>query len=187
MNQRLTALNGQAFANLQKIQKISLENIYCIQNGQFGGQDVREKAYEYISKKCGFDEFDSVEIACEGFEDYSGSEFCRLRQAAINPTNFVIADLRDEEVDEIRLDGNKRIEYLSYKIYMQFPNLDAYWAGECSIKQISKENFENLNKLIKIYLAHNQIQKISGNTFKGLGQLRVVDLSKFYICIILTI
>lgn len=101
------------------------------------------------------------------------------KRTAINATNFIIADLRDEEVEGIIFDRNVNIEYLPVKIHLQFPNLDIYNASRCSIKQISKENFENLSRLKSIELSGNKIQKISGNTFKGLNSLLHVNLSEF--------
>lgn len=178
-NQRLTSLNAEVFANILKLTYISLVNNDCI-NEDFRDEEVRIRAPEEISKKCGFDEFDSVKIACEGFFG-RGRDSCDMRYLpAINATNFVVAELRDDEIGIIVSAGNKNIEYLPYKIHMQFPNLVEYAADDCSIKQISKENFEKLNRLQKIFLSSNKIQKISGNTFKGLETLARVDLSEFF-------
>lgn len=97
----------------------------------------------------------------------------------INDTNSVIAELRDEEVQGITFDYNRKIEHLPYKIYMQLPHLVKYWARSCSITQISKQNFEKLNRLRNIMLSDNKIQKISGNTFHGLESLMNVILSEY--------
>lgn len=100
-------------------------------------------------------------------------------KTAINATNFIIADLRDESIGDIDFSENEKIEYLPYKIFMQLPNLGTYDANECAIKQISKENFEKLSRLRVIELNSNKIQKVSGNTFKGLESLAHIDLSEF--------
>lgn len=145
----------------------------------FTDNEVRT-AQEVISSRCGYDELDSIEIDCETFQDKNNFEFCIMTErTAINATNFVIADLKDEDVGGIDFNYNKAIEYLPYKIYMQFPNLVTYRAQSCSVKGISKENFEQLNRLKNINLESNRIEKISGNTFKGLEKLLDVNLRKF--------
>lgn len=179
-NQRVTALNGQAFRIVPSLEVINLQNNFCI-NRIFFGKEEKSTAIENISNRCGFEEFDSIEVVCESFKDFR-REFCDMRQKTIiNASNFVIGDLQDEEVEGIFFEGNMNIEYLPYKIYMQFPNLQSYWAKQCAIKQISKENFEKLIRLKEIDLEFNQIQKISGNTFQGLESLTIVDLGEFLI------
>lgn len=156
---------------------VYLLNNYCIDR-LF--KDVKTINYEVLSSRCGFDELDSVEVPCERFDDFGKSEFCVMtKKTKINSTKFVIAELKDEDIEGIIFDKNKNIEYLSHKIYMQFPNLVKYWAHSCSIKEITKENFENLNRLNDLILSSNQIQKVSENTFHGLGNLQKVNLGKY--------
>lgn len=181
-NQRLTALNGQAFANLHNLEFLLLQNEgFCIDSFFVLKKDTsRLKIFEKVTKLCGYDENDFVEIPCEKFDSLSKSESCMMNGSTIiNATNFIIADPRDDDIRGIFFDLNKKIEYLPYKIYMQLPILIKYSANNCSIKQISMENFEKLNRLEQIRLAGNLIQKISGNTFKGLKRLKHVDLGKF--------
>lgn len=183
MNQRLIALNGQSFANLHELEFISLQNNYCIDRS-FHDNAIKTTALISISNSCGFEELVSVEIVCERFiiPELYNFEFCDMTgKTVINATNFVIADLRDEEIEGIDFTKNKKIEYLPYKIYMHLPNLVYYWASICALKQISKENFEKLNRLQAIDLSHNQIKKIHGNTFNGLDSLIEIDLRKFFI------
>lgn len=178
-------MNGQVFANLVNLKTIFLTQNGCI-NKFFIGDEARKTAIEKISTSCGFDEFDSKGVVCERFEDYVNDvgipiDSCLMvEKTAINASNFVIADLKDDEIEGIVFEGNLRIEFLPYKIYMQFSNLDIYMAGRCSIKQISKENFENLHRLKHIDLSFNQIQKISTDTFKQLGNLMHISLSESY-------
>lgn len=174
-------MNGKAFANLRKLTTFFLVNNHCY-SAAFSDDDIKGIAPAAITKNCGFEEFDSVELSCDRFLDLHDSEFCFMDiPKAINATNFVIAELRDEEIGGIRFDGNKRIEYLPYKVYMQFPNLIHFKAKECSVKQIMKENFEKLSRLQKIDLSSNVIQKISGNTFKGLESLMQIKLREFFL------
>lgn len=177
-NQRLAALNAQAFAKLSNLKAVSLGKNYCIHR-TFYGDDIWTTGAEVIRSSCGYEELDSVDISCERFRDISGFEFCVMnKETVINASNFVVADLRDEEIEGITFNENKNIEYLPYKIHMQLPNLDTYWARKCAIKQITKENFEKLIRLKSLDLTYNQIQKISGNTFKGLESLTNVDLGE---------
>lgn len=137
-------------------------------------------AIEAVSKNCGYKEFFSEEVACEKYQDSDNYDTCLMtNQTEISFTNFIIANLKDEEIEGIKFEGNKNIRFLPYKIYLQFPNLVIYNAERCSIKQISMQNFENLRSLKSIELRFNRIKKISGDTFKGLDNLRSVDLSKF--------
>lgn len=148
----------------------------------FIGDGFRDTAAKVISSSCGFDEYDSIEVLCERYLSHNYFDYCVMSgRTAINSTNFVIGDLKFEDVEGIIFENNKDIEYLPYKIYMQLPNLIFYNASRCSIKQVSKENFEILNRLKFIELQLNQIQKISGNTFKGLRSLRHINLSRFLI------
>lgn len=136
-----------------------------------------ESAPKTISRKCGFEEVDFVDLACGEFHDDEGVDTCILTpNTVINATNFVIGDLRDEKIGGIYFFNNEGIEYLPYKVYMQLPHLVKYYGRACAVKQISRENFEKLTRLRSINLSFNQIQKISGNTFEGLENLRVVDL-----------
>lgn len=178
MKQRLTSLNSHAFAKLTSLDAIHLNQNYCIDD-EFQDGPAFKTAFEAIASSCGYDEIDSVEVVCERYQNIP-NEYCLMNErTAINATNFVMGELRDEEVEGIVFDGNKKIEYIPYKIHMQFPNLAIYHANRCSIKQISKENFENLRRLKSIELASNKIQKLAGNTFKGLEKLTKVDLSEF--------
>lgn len=176
--QHLISLNGKAFANLLQLEIIDLYANYCI-GETFKGEEVKTKASESISRQCGFDEIDAVEVACERFES-SLIEWCFMTdRVAINSNNFVIAELRNDGMEGIVFSNNSKIEYLPYKIHTQFPNLVAYMASRCSIKQITKENFEGLNRLERLDLSFNKIQKISGNTFQGLQKLQRFRFGKF--------
>lgn len=185
MNQPLVALNGEAFARIRKLEELDLRDNLCIEKISFDRRFQTDseaiQVYKEITDKCGFDEFDFTDITCERFSDgVFNIEFCKMNEkTVINAPYSVIADLKDEKIGGIIFNENKKIEYLPYKIFMQFPNLVEYKALECSIKQIRKENFEKLVGLKLILLRSNQIQNITGNIFKGLESLEFIDLSKF--------
>lgn len=175
------SLNAQAFENLPKLEAANLGDNYCISK-YFSKDRIKTYGSEWISKSCGYDEFETVDIKCERFVDtiYVGVESCQMKwKTEINASNSVVSELKDEEVGCIDLSDNEKIEYLPYKIFMQFPNLVYYWAKGCSIKQISAHNFEKLVKLQEIRLWRNKILKISGDTFMGLENLWFVDLGEF--------
>lgn len=179
MHQRLTFVNGEAFAKLPWLQILDLGHNYCIA-GVFEDEYVPE-IVEVISNNCGYEKFDTVEIYCERFSDDLGIEFCFMdEKTVINATNFVVGDPKDDDVGGIKFDENKNMEYLPYNIYMQLPNLVIYQASKCSIKGISKKNFEKLSRLKAIDLSFNQIQKISGNTLRGLESLTRFELSELF-------
>lgn len=173
-------MNGQAFANLHKIKVVDLRNNVCIDRFFVSG-DMKERASARrdITKSCGFDESEFVEITCERFNYDLELEYCVMnKKTLINANNSVVAELTDEEVEGIDFNGNKNIEYLPYKVYKQFPNLVEYYAPSCSIKQIAKVNFEKLTRLKFIHLSDNKIQKIAANTFGGLESLNELNLGE---------
>lgn len=182
--QRLIALNGQAFEHLPNLIATILVHNYCIDKILYGS-DFRKFASQAITKSCGFKEIESQEVVCEKYADYSHFftlplDVCLMNgTTAIDDNNFVIGDLKDVEVEGIDFSKNKRIEYLPYKIHLQFPNLMFYEASSCSIKQVTKQNFEQLIRLKRIDLSFNKIQKLSGNTFNGLANLLRIFLCEF--------
>lgn len=175
MKQRLAALNSQAFDKLP-LRFVFLKSNSCIDTLFLG---FREAARKAISSGCGFEEIDTIEVSCEKYQDYDDYDYCFMnKRTVIDSDNYVLADLKDDDVEGIIFERNMDIEYLPFKIYLQFPNLDIYKASRCSIQQISKENFEKLYRLKYIELSFNRIQKLHANTFKGLKSLERVLLSK---------
>lgn len=172
-------MNGQAFANLPNLKELFLFYNYCIHE-TFFGDGFLKRASAKISSHCGFEEFVTKTVACESYRIYDVFVYCVMnRKTVIAASSVAVDDLRDEEVEGIIFHDNKKVEFLPYKIYVQLPNLIHYWAARCSIKHITNQNFEKLNRLKTIDLASNQIQKLSGNTFQGLGNLQNIDLSEF--------
>lgn len=136
-------------------------------------------APELVSRHCGYDELEFKEVSCEKYKDHSQYESCFMNNnAVIDSANFIIADLKDEDVGGVIFEENKKIEYLPVKIYMQFPFLYIYLARGCSIKQITKENFEKLDRVVVLDLSQNNIQKIRADTFNGVPNLSNLLLSE---------
>lgn len=84
----------------------------------------------------------------------------------------------DETVETLDFDGNTKIRYLPVKAGEKFPNLLVIAAGSCSLKEVSKINFDNMIKLRELLLYSNEIKKISSNTFEDLASLEILDLRK---------
>lgn len=130
------------------------------------------------------------QLPCEsvGLDDWSLSKFktCRMRDSTIiDAPDFTIFTPREETVEALNFNYNKKISFLPLETANKFPNLRGYAAYECSIKVVKKENFQNLNKLQQIDLSFNQIETIFSDTFGGLISLEVLFLRKFLIKIFL--
>jgi DNA polymerase/3'-5' exonuclease PolX len=96
----------------------------------------------------------------------------------ITSEGFVISSAQDLNVKALQLDQNKKIEFLPISSYQTFANLEFYSASKCSIKNISYQNFLQMNKLRALFLSENQIETIANDTFKDLAVLEVLDLGK---------
>jgi Leucine-rich repeat (LRR) protein len=89
----------------------------------------------------------------------------------------------DAEIGALDFRGNKNIFYLPTNAAEKYPNLQVYAAGNCNIKEISKENFKDLNKLKFLSLSGNKIETIGEHTFEGLMDLESIYLRKAnFIC-----
>lgn len=74
--------------------------------------------------------------------------------------------------------GNKNIKYLPVRVATSFPNLLAYDATSCALKEISYQNFEHLYSLKLLDLGHNEIASVSIDAFKDLRSLKRLQLSE---------
>lgn len=122
------------------------------------------------------------EVSCEYFREtlWSGAlgavKTCHMDQdTVINDQNVTIST-RNESIGELRFSNNRKIFFLPVGVAEFFPNLKAYNANGCAIKGISKENFKGLHKLMNLYLAYNEIEKIETNTFGDLTNLAILGL-----------
>jgi Leucine rich repeat len=103
---------------------------------------------------------------------------CKMLETTVIDDNNVNISRRDETVNGLRFDWNKKIAFLPVRLNDTFPNLIGYSVMACSIKEVSKKNFEGLRKLVLLRLSNNQIEKISGGTFEDLVSLRTLNLGK---------
>jgi len=98
-------------------------------------------------------------------------------KTVIDSTGFLFKSTEDEEVKAISYWGNKKIQFLPEMIGETFPNMNALVARDCSIRAISKKNFEKLSKLVILDLDKNQIERIESDTFEGLMALEHLAIS----------
>lgn len=85
---------------------------------------------------------------------------------------------RDDSIGGLWLYSNKKIQFLPIRVGEKFPNLMGIFAGDCSINEISRENFKGLNKLKHLILRNNQIEMIARDTFNDLTSIERFDLGK---------
>lgn len=87
---------------------------------------------------------------------------------------------KDENVTTVLFAQNKRIHHLPVALGNAYPNLKFYDAGHCSVREISRKNFEKLEFLIWLDLRENQIESLRSSTFKDLTALETVILSNHF-------
>lgn len=95
----------------------------------------------------------------------------------IDSNEFLIRSESALDVDEMVFTRNKKIEYLPANIAEKFANVYTILAANCSIKSVSKENFQGLQFLRRVVLENNQIERIDSDTFTDLEALSTIDLS----------
>lgn len=108
-----------------------------------------------------------------------GQRTCRVSVTkSITSPGFSFPFSKDETVKGIEFFGNVNVSYLPVNIAEIFPNLVGYGAGNCSIKSISKANFQGLTSLKELLLFENFIETIPNNIFDGLTSLEFINLGK---------
>jgi Leucine-rich repeat (LRR) protein len=124
------------------------------------------------------------EVSCEEVVDRDWGDLvgwvkiCGMQTiTVINESNITIA-MRDDKMGGLTLGSNRNINYLPVLVVEKFPNLLAFYAIDCNIKEISKKNFAGLNKLKLLQLHGNQIKKINSDTFEDLILLENLSLGK---------
>lgn len=124
------------------------------------------------------------EIPCESVTDINWSSLvgtvksCMMRpKTSINELNVKISPF-DDSIKGLELMDNKNIFYLPVQVGVTFPNLLGYDARNCFIKEIFKENFKGLNKLRKLWLYGNLIERITSETFEDLQALEKLWLGE---------
>lgn len=177
-------MNGRLFQFLSSLTYLDLESTACISR-KFENMTISAIANQ-VDKKCKFDETETIDLGlvCESISqvsrnDITARETCMMNGSTIiSSKNRTIHFMLDQGIDGLYFNENKKIEFLPVEIYRSFPNLKEYWANNCSVREISKKNFEKLYQLNFIRLVANQIEKISSDTFKDSVLLRAIALSE---------
>jgi Leucine-rich repeat (LRR) protein len=102
---------------------------------------------------------------------------CYMLTTTIDEPDTTIST-HDSSMGGLDVKNNKKAKFLLVQVVERFPNLKAYSASNCSIKEISKENFAGLNKLKHLSLDNNQIERIESGTFQDLVLLENLFLRK---------
>lgn len=119
------------------------------------------------------------EIRCSLFDKHTTSaKRCHFNSSVvISSSDTSIAETKDESVDALFvINYNLNVKFLPVNVYAKFPNVKSIQAVGCSIKEISRKNFANLDQLKSIVLNSNEITKVPSDTFQGLLQLAVINL-----------
>lgn len=131
-----------------------------------------------------FENAEAKQVSCEsvgknawGFGIGSVKTCFMERTTVIDEDNVSISTF-DENIGGLLFRRNKKIIFLPVKVAEAFPNLELYSAWDCSVTQISRENFAGLRKLKILHLEVNQIEKIQSDTFKNLVSLEILHLCK---------
>jgi len=115
----------------------------------------------------GFQKVRTQSVICE-FNN--ATEITEPTTILVNPVN--------ENVTELLLGRNKKIEFLPQDISAAFPNLRLIDAFDCSIKSINNLNFKGLNKMIKLNLERNNLETIQENSFDDMVNLRYLYMDE---------
>lgn len=100
------------------------------------------------------------------------------RKTEIRGLNYTIKDRKNGSVQALDFNNNKNIEFLPVRVASRFPNIVELDARNCSIRSISKENFDRLHYLKLVYLQGNQIEAVSSDTFDGHNLIEDIDLGQ---------
>jgi Leucine-rich repeat (LRR) protein len=100
---------------------------------------------------------------------------------SISTPSTMISSQEDRKTKLLTFNGNRKIQFLPIKIYQTFPDLKEIDANECSVREISVENFRHLKQLMKLTLRGNDLEKIPRNSFEDLFSLEVLDLRKAFL------
>jgi hypothetical protein len=124
-------------------------------------------------------------IKCESIVDGPERGFVGILKTCFMTSDTEISQLgvnissqADSTVKAIDFNHNDKIVFLPESPSSIFPNLEAYFAYDCSIKTISASNFKGLSKLRRLALEENYIETINSDVFQDLISLETLNLCK---------
>lgn len=171
-------MTGAGFMSLNNLKFLKLTSNACINRDFVSSHEITSSA-EFIYELCGFNRTRSLrakifKVACESRH----SRICWMdEKTSINAIGYRIPS-PDDKIRVLMFNHNKAIRYLPVMIYRTFAGIEKISAPHCSIELIGRRNFMKLKVLQVIDLNSNQIERISGKTFKGLINLAEIDLSE---------
>lgn len=169
-------MKGSVFDNLAAIKDVGLRRNECI-NEKFETEEEIRGISKTVSGAC---DKNGTQIACEEITNYGDYVACSMiTHTTIRDISYTILDPSNYEVEIMDLRNNRNIEFLPISPHQTFPNLMSYYAANCSIKEISKRNFEGLVHLRDVILEDNQIYFLLSDAFKELVSLLYLYLGKF--------
>lgn len=174
-------MRGWVFDNLPALRTVKLGSNECI-NQDFNSEEEIRRISKTVNETCGINQ-NETQIMCETIGDntyaYTTGLACKMNTyTAIMDLGYTISDQSNDKVVQMYFNDNQKIEFLPVLLHQIFPNLEKYFAARCAIKEISKTNFESLDRLARIDLEGNQIYAVLSDTFGSLANLRWLDLSK---------
>jgi Leucine-rich repeat (LRR) protein len=124
---------------------------------------------------------ETKQISCEKITIYDYVEKRSVKDCHMDKTTSIDSPnitifTRDNSMERLFLEHNKKIFYLPDKIGDAYPNLIVLRAANCSIKEITSTNLRNLAELEELYLKGNQIERIASGAFKSLEKLNELHL-----------
>lgn len=91
--------------------------------------------------------------------------YCEFDDAIHITKPTTLSNSANENVTELLMRNNKKIEYLPQDAAVPFPNLNTINAYDCSVKSLTKLHFQGLTKMRIVNLAKNQLETIDENSF----------------------
>jgi hypothetical protein len=123
---------------------------------------------------------ESFQVVCKStmvisWDSESSYKTCIINNA-IGIPGFSIWWPKDNNMNGLRIEPNKKVKHLPENLNEIFLNLVVYSAQNSKIQEISKVHFAELKYLKKLWLNNNQIQKVPGDSFEDLYSLEYLNL-----------
>lgn len=146
------------------------------------GQPI-EAHLDYIDNYCGFydiEETKSLEICTEIGINNEGLLSCSSKSVVIKADNMSISGSKNDEIRVIDLSKNRKVEFLPIHVFVKLPLITNYYANKCSIRNISRKNFERLHAIYELNFKDNSIETIPSDTFQDQDRLIYLNLGNVY-------
>lgn len=178
---RIKSMNGLAFQYQPVLHRLNVEGNECIDE-YIPTKEILMRSFARIDRQCGFIESTMTGISCESISPRRYNKCCFLdNSTSIENANTSFSGVRDDSVREINFAHNKKIYFLPIRVNDKYPELRSYDATNCSLKTISKQNFERMVNLKYLKLFLNEIEKLDSNTFEDLVNINKLNIGKIFL------